>query len=104
MRVFIERVIYFITGALGLFCTFLLNDTDDPSIKGDSIINMVNGSIPWDGTTVTVTIICFYVTFIVLKNVLHLRGKDFSALKDFNDTDTRVLIATIILGLGISLF
>ena len=63
MRIFIERVIYFISGAVGLFGTFLLNDTDDPSKKGDSIINMVNGSIPWDFSSV------FYCDYFLWYNL-----------------------------------
>jgi len=95
-RILLERVLYILI-TLGLFYAGIAKTDPDTAERADSLMNMINGSYPFDSSIFFTLIILLLLDFFLIQNVLSLRGKDFNSLKDFKDTDCRILVVTVVL-------
>ena len=98
-RILIERVLY-ILATLGLFYGGIAKTDPDNGERAESLLNMINGSFPFDYSIFFTLIFLLLVDFFLIQNVLSLRGKDFNSLKDFKDTDCKILAVTIFLSIS----
>ena len=95
-RILLERVLYILT-TLGIFYGGIAKTDPDTGESADSLINMINGSFPFDASILFTLIFLLLVDYFLIQNVLLLRGKDFNSLKDFKETDCRILVVTVVL-------
>ena len=96
LRILLERVLY-ILATLGIFYGGIAKTDPDNGERAESLLNMINGSFPFDSSIFFTLIFLLLIDFFLIQNVLSLRGKDFNSLKDFKDTDCRILIITVVL-------
>ena len=95
-RILLERVLYVLT-TLGIFYAGIAKTDPDTADRAESLMNMINGSYPFASSIFFTLIILLLLDFFLIQNVLSLRGKDFNSLKDFKDTDCRILVVTVVL-------
>ena len=95
-RILLERVLYILT-TLGIFYAGIAKTDPDTAERADSLMNMINGSYPFDSSIFFTLIFLLLVNYFLIQNVLSLRGKDFNSLKDFKDTDCRIIAVTVVL-------
>ena len=98
-RILLQRVLY-ILATLAIFYGGIAKTDPDTGESADSLINMINGSFPFDSSIIFTLIFLLLVDYFLIQNVLSLLGKDFNSLKDFKDTDCRILVCTILLSLS----
>ncbi len=99
-RILLERVLYFLSSALTIYIALARTDADGEIT--DSLLNMITGDYAFDFSILFLFVVCLLVSLGLIKNVLSLNGKNFNALKDINDTDMRIVGASILLGIGTS--
>ena len=94
-RILLERVLY-ILATLGIFYGGIAKTDPDTGERAESLLNMINGSFPFDPSIFFTLSFLLLIDFFLIQNVLSLRGKDFNSLKDFNDTDCRIIAVTVV--------
>ena len=95
-RILLERVLYVLT-TLGIFYAGIANTDPDTLERADSLMNMINGTYPFDSSIFFTLTFLLLIDYFLIQNVLLIRGKDFNSLKDFEDTDCRILVVTVVL-------
>jgi len=77
--------------------------TDENGDTTDSILNFITGAYPLQESTVTLFVLTGYLLFWLVANTMALQGKVVADLKSINNTDTRILITSAVVGIAIAL-
>ena len=101
LRLFVQRIFY---AFLAMFFMYLgAGRTDENGEATDSILNFITGAYPFQESTVTLFVITGFLLFWLIANTMALQGKVIADLKNIENTDTRILIASAVVGLAIAL-
>ena len=95
-RILIERILYFLAIVGTTSCLFSRIDSETGE-NAQSVLNFVNGSVPWDIATIILLIIFMLIGFGLIKNVLKLREKNLNDLKNWKDPETQIIAITLII-------